>query len=112
MSVSPGDSCELNPIDKVVADGKCLLMLRTPTCPHGAAMKNFVEEHKAEFEGKGIKVVEYVADPASLKCQEMVKAINVQACPTMLFYDNKKEIKRYVPTGQTREEVLKALLDF
>ena len=75
-------------------------------------MKDLVKENVKKFEDKKLAVIVIEANMADKECLGMIRNLNVLACPTTLFYEKGKEVGRFIPSGQSREEVLNKLLDF
>ena len=104
-------SCDISQLDTVVSkEGKAIVVALTSDCPHGNHMKTVIKANQGKFDERQIKVIELNVEPNN-ECLDLVKKLNLQACPTVIFYKEGKETGRFIPAGQTEEEVMKILLD-
>lgn len=104
-------SCNIGQLDSVISkEGKAIVVVLTPDCPHGNHMKAVLKANQGKFDERKIKVIEVNVEP-NKDCVDFVQKLKLLACPTCLFYEKGKETGRFIPAGQTEEEVMKILLD-
>ena len=107
----PVINCDVGMIREVAGKHpKFLLMALDPGCPNGQAMRDLLTENREKLEGEGIHVEEMFID--TKKCNELADHMEIAACPTMIFYRNKTEVRRFVPSGEGMDEVLKEVMSF
>ena len=105
------ESCTMSAVfTQAVDHPKFLLVATTPDCPNGQAIKDLVRDNRQKFENAGIRVEELAIDNGP--CNSLADDLAIKSCPTAIFYKDKIEKKRFVPSGQSFEEVLAILTDF
>jgi len=70
---------------------------------------SLIKDSIDKFESQKIKIIHVEVDKR--ECFDVIRELNVKACPTCLFFEKGSETGRFVPSGQTKSEVLKKLLE-